>query len=214
MRSSSLILTTALLLSAFQSSYSCEQDQSQPAAQALPKISVETNSATIQFQFRGDLAQKLYEHLQGPAVQTRMFRHHTTVKTGFGLACQKQQRHRSDSYNCQEVLSTKGELRPNFPFQDELKLNSQLLRLKMQSPALNLVFDQLDGIVNQNEFEDGSYAEYKNGPNLSCIRYVSVDNQAVVVCEQLLSSDGYARGTGTDPMIGSGTQPILLEITE
>jgi hypothetical protein len=76
------------------------------------------------------------------------------------------------------------------------------------------LYNKMSEQGNVDVHEDGSIALFKQRTAITCTKLLATDGSISFDCSQDLSASGYPIGPGSDPMIGSGTHPVTLEVEE
>lgn len=158
----------------------------------------------------GSTAQTVFGHLNAPEVR-RFNSEFIQFKMGFGLICVAQTA--LQNYSCWERLSDDGEVQGYFPYTEKLK-SGVPLHLILKGPAMEQLYNKMSDDGDAKEKEDGSIALIKQRTAITCTKLLQPDGSTSFDCSQELTASGYPIGTGTDPMIGSGTHPVTLEVEE
>jgi len=207
----SILVTACVLLQ--QSTVAQPWYPAQDAVVKGPNFAVEQRDSQLKLIIKGETAKLLLQHLDHPLVVQRG-RFMYQQKRGFGIICSKRLTNAGYLYRCEQNLSAEGIADTNLAFSPELKSDAKLLSLTLRGPSLAKLFDALNTSVNVNDSEDGSLEVIKASSAITCTQLIDPAQQSSYRCEQLISSGGYLRGIGTDPMIGAGTLPVSLQADE
>jgi hypothetical protein len=179
-----------------------------PEQVSRPQFTVVAGADHNVLQFNGSTAQTLFGHLNDPHVR-RFNSEFFQFKMGFGLVCVTA----LQNYSCWEKLSSEGEVEGYFPYTEMLKTSAPL-RLILKGPAMEELYTRMSENGGAIENGDGSIALIKQRTAITCTKLIQPTGSASFDCSQDLFASGYPIGTGTDPMIGSGTRPVTLEVEE
>lgn len=208
-----LFVTSSLILIFQSNGDACPLLPIKDAPLQGPQISIEQRQDKVALVLKGAIAKALMAHVNHPLVEIRHHLLRTQVK-GFGLICQQRARVSGIHYRCEQEFDAQGMASSYVPFHPDLKTDSNLLRLTLRGPSLEKLFESMDASVNVNETDDGTLEVIKGSPHITCTKAIDTEQKISFTCEQLLSSGGYLRGNGTDPMIGAGTLPKTLQADE
>ncbi|HET9237500.1 MAG TPA: hypothetical protein VFO10_09635 [Oligoflexus sp.] len=190
-------------------SLACGPDSSDQLSH--PEFSVQEVKDHTLLKLNGTTAQFIFDHLKDPDVR-RFQSNFFHMRVGYGITCVNQPAHQH--YLCWEKLADEGSVKNFLPYKEELKNSASWVRLNLKGPAMEQLYNKLsdDGDVAENE--DGTLAFIKQRTAITCTKLVSPDGSAAFECSQLLSGGGLPIGPGSDPMIGSGTHPVQLDVAE
>jgi hypothetical protein len=176
-----------------------------------PEFSVTEGKDHTLLVLNGKTALFIFDQLKDPDVR-RFQSNFFHMRVGYGIVCVNQPLHQH--HMCWEKLTDEGAVKNLLPYKDELKNSGSWVRLNLKGPAMEQLYNKMseDGDVAEND--DGSLAFIKQRTAITCTKLVSPDGSAAFDCSQLLSGGGLPIGPGSDPMIGSGTHPVQLDIAE
>jgi hypothetical protein len=198
---------TALVLS--PAALACGPDS--PDQLLLPQFSVVTTDDQHLLQLNGKTAQAVFDHLRDPEVR-RFDSKFFQLKIAFGIICVGEPAR--EHYHCWEKISAAGEVQNYFPYKDSLKHKGQRLQLTLKGPAMEALYEKMPENGDIEEYEDGSLGFMKQSTDLTCTKRLSPEGSVSFQCSQQLTPAGLPIGPGTDPMIGSGTHPVYLDVEE
>jgi hypothetical protein len=187
----------------------CGPDSSDQLSQA--QFTVVTSHDHHVLKLNGKTAQTVFEHLNDPEVR-RFNTNFIQFKVGFGILCVGEPAR--EHYHCWEKISAEGEVQNYFPFKDSLKKSAHWLQLNLKGQTMEALYQKMSEDGDMAELEDGSIEFIKQRTGLTCTKRINLDGSASFQCSQVLSAGGLPIGPGTDPMIGSGTHPVLLDVEE
>jgi hypothetical protein len=171
-----------------------------------PPFSVSEGREQSILELNGTTAQTIFDHLLDPEVR-RFDSKFYQLKIGFGVICVAD--HIQHQHICWERLSDDGEVFGNFPYTSELKKSLSWLRINWKGPSLAQLYNKMSEQGEMDEAMDGSLVYIKQRTGITCTRTDSPDGSSSYTCSQYLSAGGYPTGEGSDPMIGSGTHPVI-----
>jgi len=204
------ISSSILFLSLARASLACGADT--PDQVPTPQFSLANDAGFPVLKFHNQTAQTIFEHLADPEVR-RFNSDFYQLKIGFGLICMAQTA--LQHYTCFERFVGDGEIQGYFPYSDSLKKSKSWLDLKLKGSSLQQLYTSLaDDGGDMAENDDGSLTYIKQKTAITCQKTVSMDGSETFDCSQFLSAGGLPIGTGTDPMIGSGTHPVMVDVEE
>lgn len=202
-----LFVSSALFfLSLAPASLACGPDNPDQIASARPQFSVSEVKDHSLLKFTGKTAQAIFDHLGAPEVK-RFNTDFYQLKVGFGFICVAQAA--LQTYDCFEQLTEEGEIRGFFPYTESLKKTLSWIHLIIKGPSLEQIYNKMSEQVDMDEYPDGSLIYIKQRNGITCTKLVKVDGQQSFECSQLISAGGLPIGTGSDPLIGSGTHPVI-----
>ncbi|MDQ3232254.1 MAG: hypothetical protein M3Q07_10570 [Pseudobdellovibrionaceae bacterium] len=205
-----LFISSALLFFASApSSMACGPES--PDQVPGPQFSVHDQDDKIVLTYSDKTAHAIFDHLRDPQVR-RFTSNFFQIKTGFGVLCVAQPG--LQKYECFQEFQNDGAVQGFFPYAQALKDSAYWLKLNLKSPALEALYNKLSDKVNILVNDDGSVATIKQRTAITCTKLEQPDATLVFDCSQLLSGGGLPIGTGSDPMIGSGTHPVQLDVEE
>jgi hypothetical protein len=176
-----------------------------------PEFSVTEGKDHSLLKLNGKTAHFIFDQLKDPDVR-RFQSNFFHMRVGYGVVCVNQPAHQH--YLCWEKLTDEGAVKNFLPYKDELKNSASWVRLNLKGPAMEQLYNKMSEDGDMAENEDGSLAFIKQRTAITCTKLVSPDGSATFDCSQLLSAGGLPIGPGSDPMIGSGTHPVQLDVTE
>ncbi len=209
MQAQLFISSFAFMLTLAPISLACGPDS--PDQVSRPQFSVVSGREYNVLKLSGATAHTIFHHLSDPDVR-RFNSDIYQFKIGFGLICVAQTALKS--YNCWEKLSDEGEIQNFFPYSDNLKNSASWLRLNLKGPAMEQLYNKMSEDGDLNENMDGSLTFIKQRTALTCSKLLSIEGTTSFDCSQFLSAGGLPIGPGSDPMIGSGTHPVTLDVEE
>lgn len=176
-----------------------------------PEFSVTEGKDHTLLKLNGKTAAFLFDQLKDSNVR-RFQSNFFHIRVGYGITCVSQpaQQH----HLCWEKFTDEGAVKNFLPYKDELKMSASWVRLNLKGPAMEQLYNKMsdDGDVAEND--DGSLSFIKQRTAITCTKLVNPDGSATFDCSQLLSAGGLPIGPGSDPMIGSGTHPVQLDVAE
>lgn len=190
-------------------SLACGPDSSDQVSH--PEFSVKEGQDHTLLKLDGKTATFLFNQLRDSNVR-RFESNFFHMRVGYGIVCVAQ--HAEKHHLCWEKFTDEGAVKNFLPYKDELKNSTAWVRLNLKGPAMEQLYNKMseDGDVAENE--DGSLAFIKQRTAITCTKLVSPEGSATFDCSQLLSAGGLPIGPGSDPMIGSGTHPVQLDVAE
>lgn len=192
-------VSTAFILFSFaRSSFAAGPD--------APIISVTGDDTQHLLQLTGAPAQAIFQLLTDPEVFA-VNDGSLQVRTGYGVQCLA--RSQSQEYVCYESLSFDGDIHNYFAYTPQLRQSAHWIALNLRGPALEVIYSDMSDDGSIFEHSDGSLEFIKKRNNLSCNKTISIDGSSSFKCSQLISAGGLPIGEGTDPLIGSGTHPVV-----
>lgn len=209
MKAQLFISAVLAFVSATPLSLACGPDSTDQLSQ--PEFTVTEGQDHTLLKLNGKTAHFIFDQLQDPDVR-RFQSHFFHIRVGYGIVCVKQPTHPHDL--CWEKITEEGAVKNFLPYKDALKSSKAWVRLNLKGPAMEQLYNKMseDGDVAEND--DGSLAFIKQRTAITCTKLLSPDGSASFECSQLLSAGGLPIGPGSDPMIGSGTHPVQLDVAE
>jgi hypothetical protein len=205
-----LFISSALtLFSLAPVSLACGPDS--PDQVSHPQFSVVTPQDHTVLKLSGPLAQTVFDHLKDPEVR-RFNSDFYQIKIAFGIICVAQTA--LQDHTCWERFADDGEIQNYFPYTDQLKNSGSWLQLNLKGPSMEKLYGRMSEDGDIHEHMDGSIAYIKQRTAITCTRLVSPEGQSSFDCSQLLSAGGLPLGPGPDPMLGSGTHPVTVDVEE